>query len=109
MGRNRIDAPSPIDGDDVAASDVVPPERSATKPAIAEHELEKQMLSLRLAIQSSDRSTAGVVLLTDDKPARKGIKMQSPHAWLPDVIPSTERADPAIEIIPVTSRMALSH
>lgn len=70
-----IDAPSPTDGDAVAASDIV--RRSiASETSQPEHEVEKTDTILAgVAIQYvRDCSTAGVVVLTDDTPARKGIE-----------------------------------
>jgi len=70
-----IDAPSPTDGDAVAASDIAR-RTIANETDQAEHEVEKTDAILAgLAIQYvRDRATAGVVVLTDDKPARKGIE-----------------------------------
>lgn len=70
-----IDAPSPTDGDAVAASDIAR-RTIANETDQAEHEVEKTDVILAgLAIQYvRDRETAGVVVLTDDKPARKGIE-----------------------------------
>lgn len=70
-----IDAPSPTDGDAVAASDIAR-RTIANETDQAEHEVEKTDVILAgLAIQYvRDRSTAGVVVLTDDKPAKKGIE-----------------------------------
>lgn len=70
-----IDAPSPTDGDAVAASDIAR-RTIANETDQAEHEVEKTDAILAgLAIQYvRDRSTAGVVVLTDDKPAKKGIE-----------------------------------
>ena len=70
-----IDAPSPTDGDAVAASDIAR-RTIASETDQAEHEVEKTDAILAgLAIQYvRDRETAGVVVLTDDKPARKGIE-----------------------------------
>ena len=70
-----IDAPAPTDGDAVTASDIARRTIANTtdKP---EHEVEKADTILAgLAIQYiRDRSTSGVVILTDDKPAREGIQ-----------------------------------
>jgi len=70
-----IDAPSPTDGDAVAASDIAK-RTIANETDQAEHEVEKTDAVLAgLAIQYvRDRETAGVVVLTDDKPARTGIE-----------------------------------
>lgn len=70
-----IDAPSPTDGDAVAASDIAR-RTIATETGRAEHEVETTDTILAgLAIQyASDRSPSGVAVLTDDKPARKGIE-----------------------------------
>ena len=70
-----IDAPSPTDGDAVAASDIAR-RTIASETTKAEHEVEKTDAILAgLAIQYvRDHSTTGVVVLTDDQPARKGIK-----------------------------------
>lgn len=69
------DAPSPTDGDAVAASDIAR-RTIANETDQAEHEVEKTDAILAgLAIQYvRDRKTAGVIVLTDDKPARKGIE-----------------------------------
>ncbi|MDB9300316.1 MULTISPECIES: hypothetical protein [Halorubrum] len=70
-----IDAPSPTDGDAVAASDIAK-RTIANETDQPEHEVEKTDAILAgLAIQHvRDRSTAGVIVLTDDKPAKKGIE-----------------------------------
>lgn len=70
-----INSPSPTDGDAVAASDIAR-RTIASETGQAEHEVEKTDAILAgLAIQYvRDRATVGVVVLTDDKPARKGIK-----------------------------------
>jgi len=70
-----IDAPSPTDGDAVAASDIAK-RTIANETDQPEHEVEKTDAILAgLAIQYiRDRSSAGVVVLTDDKPAKKGIE-----------------------------------
>ncbi|TYL37267.1 hypothetical protein CV102_18350 [Natronococcus pandeyae] len=70
-----IDAPSPTDGDAVEASDIAT-RTIANETGKPEHEVEKTDAILAgLAIQYvRDRSTAGVVVLTNDKPARKGIE-----------------------------------
>lgn len=70
-----IDAPSPTDGDAVAASDIAK-RTIANETDQAEHEVEKTDAILAgLAIQYiRDRSTVGVIVLTDDKPAKKGIE-----------------------------------
>jgi len=70
-----IDAPSPTDGDAVAASDIAR-RTIANETGQAEHEVEKTDAILAgPAIQYvRDRSPTGVVVLTDDKPARKGIE-----------------------------------
>jgi hypothetical protein len=70
-----IGAPSPTDGDAVAASDIAK-RTIASETGQAEHEVEKTDAILAgLAVQYvRDRSTSEVVVLTDDLPARKGIK-----------------------------------
>ena len=70
-----IDAPSPTDGDAVAASDIAK-RTIANETDQPEHEVEKTDAILAgLAIQYvRDRSTAGVIVLTNDKPAKKGIE-----------------------------------
>lgn len=70
-----IDAPSPTDGDAVAASDIAR-RTIANETNQAEHEVEKTDGMLAgLAIQYvRDRSTTGVIVLTDDKPAKTGIE-----------------------------------
>jgi hypothetical protein len=70
-----IDAPAPTDGDAVAASDIAR-RTIANETGRPEHEIEKADAILAgLAIQYlRDRSTTGVIVLTDDKPARKGIE-----------------------------------
>jgi hypothetical protein len=70
-----IDAPSPTDGDAVAASDIAR-RTIASETTKAEHDIEKADAILAgLVIQYvRDRSTAGVVVLTDDQPARRGIE-----------------------------------
>ena len=70
-----IDAPSPTDGDAVAASDIAK-RTIANETDQPEHEVEKTDAILAgLAIQHvRDRSTAGVIVLTNDKPAKKGIE-----------------------------------
>ncbi|WP_222914069.1 hypothetical protein [Natrinema sp. SYSU A 869] len=70
-----IDAPSPTDGDAVAASDIAK-RTIANETGQAEHEVEKTDAILAgLAIQYvRDRSSGGIIVLTDDKPARKGIE-----------------------------------
>jgi len=70
-----IDAPSPTDGDAVAASDIAK-RTIANETDQPEHEVEKTDAILAgLAIQYvRDRSSEGVVVLTDDKPAKKGIE-----------------------------------
>lgn len=70
-----IDAPSPTDGDAVTASDIAR-RTIANETDQAEHEVEKTDAILAgLAIQYvRDHSPAGVVVLTDDKPAKKGIE-----------------------------------
>lgn len=70
-----IDAPAPTDGDAVAASDIAR-RTIANETGRPEHEVEKTDTILAgLAIQfCRDRSTAGVIVLTDDKPARKGVE-----------------------------------
>ena len=70
-----IEAPPPTDGDAVAASDIAT-RTIANETGKPEHEVEKTDAILAgLAIQYvRDRSTESVVVLTDDKPARKGIE-----------------------------------
>ena len=70
-----IEATPPTDGDAVAASDIAR-RTIASETNRAEHEVEKTDAILAgLAIQYvRDRSPSTVVVLTDDKPARKGIK-----------------------------------
>ena len=70
-----IDAPSPTDGEAVAASDIAR-RTIANETGQAEHEVEKTDAILAgLAIQYvRDYAPSGVVVLTDDKPARKGIE-----------------------------------
>jgi hypothetical protein len=70
-----IDAPSPTDGDAVAASDIAR-RTIASETGQPEHEVEKTDTILAgIAIQYvRDRSPAGVIVLTDDKPARAGIE-----------------------------------
>jgi hypothetical protein len=70
-----IDAPSPTDGDAVAASDIAR-RTIANETGHAEHEVEKTDTILAgLAIQYvRDRSATSVIVLTDDTPARKGIE-----------------------------------
>ena len=74
MGRNHR-CPSPTGGDAVAASDIAR-RTIANETDQAEHEIEKTDAILAgLAIQYvRDRSTTGVIVLTDDQPARKGIE-----------------------------------
>ena len=82
-----IDAPSPTDGDAVAASDIAR-RTIANETGKPEHEVEKTDAILAgLAIQYvRDRSTAGVVVLTDDKPARIGIENAVAAQGYTDVI-----------------------
>lgn len=70
-----IDAPSPTDGDAVAASDIAR-RTIASETDQAEHEVEKtDGILAGLAIQYvRDRSTTGVIVLTDDQPAKTGIE-----------------------------------
>ena len=70
-----IGAPSPTDGDAVAASDIAR-RTIASETTEAEHEVEKTDAILAgLAIQYvRDHSTTGVIVLTDDQPAKKGIE-----------------------------------
>lgn len=70
-----IDAPDPTDGDAVAASDIAR-RTIANATGKPEHEVEKTDTILAgLAIQYvRDRSTPGVIILTDDKPAKEGIE-----------------------------------
>jgi hypothetical protein len=69
-----IEAPAPTD-DAVAASDIAR-RTIANETGRPEHEVEKADAILAgLAIQYlRDRSTAGVTVLTDNKPARKGVE-----------------------------------
>ena len=85
-----IDAPSPTDGDAVAASDIAR-RTIANETDQAEHEAEKTDAILAgLAIQYvRDRSTTGVVVLTDDQPARKGIENAVRAQGYTDAIVST--------------------
>jgi hypothetical protein len=82
-----IDAPSPADGDAVAASDIAT-RTIANETGKPEHEVEKTDAILAgLAIQYvRDRSTERVVVLTDDKPARKGIENAVTAQGYTDVI-----------------------
>ena len=70
-----IDAPAPTDGDAVAASDIAM-RTIAAQTDQPEHEVEKTDVILAgLVIQYvRDRSTRGVIVLTDDQLAREGIK-----------------------------------
>lgn len=70
-----VDAPDPTDGDAVAASDIAR-RTIASETGRPEHEIEKTDAILAgLAIQYvQDRSSTGVVVLTDDVPARTGIE-----------------------------------
>ncbi|WP_257300559.1 hypothetical protein [Haloarchaeobius sp. FL176] len=70
-----IEATPPTDGDAVAASDIAR-RTIASETNRAEHEVEKTDAILAgLAIQYvRDHSPSTVVVLTDDNPARKGIK-----------------------------------
>jgi len=70
-----IDAPAPTDGDAVAASDIAM-RTIAAETDQPEHEVEKTDAILAgLVVQYvRDRSTRGVIVLTDDQPAREGIK-----------------------------------
>jgi len=70
-----IEAPDPTDGDAVAASDITR-RTIADKTEKLEHEVEKTDTILAgLAIQYiRNRTTPGVIVLTDDKPAREGIQ-----------------------------------
>mgnify|MGYP005868459715 CR=1 FL=1 len=70
-----IESPDPTDGDAVAASDIAK-RTIANTTGQPEHEVEKADAILAgLAIQYlKDHATAGVVVLTDDKPARNGIE-----------------------------------
>jgi len=67
---------------------ISPQERSRTKPASLNTRSKKTDAILAgLAIQYvKDRSTAGVVVLTDDKPARKGIENAVTAQGYTDVI-----------------------
>lgn len=89
-----IDAPSPTDGDAVAASDIAR-RTIATETGNAEHEVEKTDTILAgLAIQYvRDRSTTNVVVLTDDTPARKGIENAVTAQGYTDAISVYELAD----------------
>ena len=70
-----IDTPSPADGDAVTASDIAR-RTIASETGRSEHEVEKtDGILAGLAIQYiRDRSTMGVIVLTDDQPAKKGIE-----------------------------------
>ena len=70
-----IDAPEPTDRDAVAASDIAR-RTIANQTGQAEHEVEKTDTILAgLAIQYvRDRAPATVIVLTDDQPARMGVK-----------------------------------
>ena len=80
-----IDAPSPTDGDAVAASET----------GQAEHEVEKTDAILAgLAIQYvRDRSTTDVVVLTDDTPAKNGIENATRAQGYTDTITVYRLAD----------------
>lgn len=82
-----IDAPSPTDGDAVAASDIAT-RTIANETGKPEHEVEKTDAILAgLAIQYvRDCSTECVIVLTDDKPARKGIENAVTAQGYTDVI-----------------------
>lgn len=70
-----IDASEPTDGDAVAASDIAR-RTIANQTGQAEHEVEKTNTILAgLAIQYiRNRASATVIVLTDDQPARIGVK-----------------------------------
>ncbi len=70
-----IDAPDPIDGDTVAANDIAR-QIVANTTGKSEHEDEKtDTIPEGLSIQYlRDRSTSGVIVLTNDKPAQKAIQ-----------------------------------
>ncbi|MFC4452086.1 hypothetical protein [Halorussus aquaticus] len=70
-----IDAPDPTDGDAVAASDIAK-RTIASETGQAEHDVEKTDAILAgLVVQYvRDRAEPNVVVLTDDKPARQGLK-----------------------------------
>lgn len=70
-----IDAPPPTDGDAVAASDIAR-RTIANETDQDEHEVEKtDGILAGLAIQYvRDHSTTGVIVLTDDQPAKTGIE-----------------------------------
>lgn len=70
-----IDAPKPTDGAAVVASDIAR-RTIANQTGQAEHEVEKTDTILAgLAIQYvRDRAPATVIVLTDDQPARMGVK-----------------------------------
>lgn len=82
-----VTAPSPTDGDAVAASDIAM-RTIASETGRPEHEIEKADAILAgLAIQYvRDRSPNGVVVLTDDKPARTGIETAVEAQGYSDVI-----------------------
>jgi len=66
---------------------ISPQERSRTKPASLNTRSKTDAILAGLAIQYvKDRSTAGVVVLTDDKPARKGIENAVTAQGYTDVI-----------------------
>ena len=89
-----IDAPEPTDGPAVAASDIAR-RTIAGETGQAEHEVEKTDAILAgLAVQYvRDRSTDGVIVLTDDKPARKGIENAVTAQGYTDVISVCGLAD----------------
>jgi len=70
-----IDAPEPTDGDAVAASDIAR-RTIASETGQAEHAVEKiDAILAGLVIQYvRDRSDPNVVVLTDDQPARQGLR-----------------------------------
>lgn len=71
---DRIEPPSPTDGDAVAASDIAR-RTIASETGRSEHEIEKaDVLFAGIAIQYARDRLTSVVVLTDDKPAREGIK-----------------------------------
>lgn len=82
-----IEAPSPTDGDAVAASDIAK-RTIANETGKAEHEVEKTDAILAgLTIQYvRDKSTSGVLVLTDDQPARSGIENAVTAQGYTDVI-----------------------
>ncbi|WP_276282852.1 hypothetical protein [Halorussus caseinilyticus] len=82
-----IDAPDPTDGDAVAASDIAK-RTIASETGQAEHEVEKTDAILAgLVVQYvRDRAEPNVVVLTDDQPAREGLKNAVTAQGYTDVI-----------------------